>query len=546
MTPDITPEMTCAACRERLVAYTANHLDSDERAAVERHLAGCVACRREAAFWGALGTALAAQESDIPPDTRSADGWLALRARLPRHDATFATHTRKAPVLDVDVVAHDPLARPPYPPQRSRRRPWPALVAAALLVALVAALFGLFGAHLRTGNGATPAGVATSTPAACSTSTLRATLPPHAFVSSISMTSPRDGWAVGWIQDGAGQQSVAPKSLILKFSNCQWQPFGESIAAAQLFSVSMGSATDGWAVGATVQDAGDPQASGSATHDWLAGTLFALHYTNGEWQRVALPGVTGGASGKVRMISASEGWMLLDIGKRHTDPYTVKYTYALLHYQHGSWSQTPLTFDTSGTLLLWDIAAMTPDDCWIVGYGAASDHVAVAHYHQGAWRTWSGAQLGVAYPALYAVTMTGPDDVWVAGSYPYQDASGDHTGPLALRYDGATWTRQAIGDSPDAHSSNGGDLMTLAATSPTEVWAFPNGFAGLPGEYQMARYHAGAWSWVALPGGLVSINTATFTANSTGFAAAMKLTPAGMETTLLSYDDGTWSVIPSR
>src|SRR6185312_3751631 len=106
----------------------------------------------------------------------------------------------------------------------------------------------------------------------------------------------------------------------------------------------MTSATDGWAVGVM-----QPFTNDSA--------LLALHYTGGVWQRVSMPAAPSGVIGaRVRMTTTGDGWMLLDLGKRHVTPYQAQYSYALLHYQNGVWASVPLTFDPSGAFILWGIA----------------------------------------------------------------------------------------------------------------------------------------------------------------------------------------------
>ena len=101
-----------------------------------------------------------------------------------------------------DPNAHD--AVPPHislvPSKQLRHTArYLALLVAALLIVLSVALFGVFGGQLRRGKAA--AVTATSTPASCPASALSATIPADAIIQDISMTSPRDGWAVGWIPD---------------------------------------------------------------------------------------------------------------------------------------------------------------------------------------------------------------------------------------------------------------------------------------------------------------------------------------------------------
>ena len=279
---------------------------------------------------------------------------------------------------------------------------------------------------------------------------------------------------------------------------------------------------------------------------WVSKTLFALHYADGQWDRVSIAALSTGIGAKVRMTSSGDGWMLIDGGKSHTTPYTSKYAYTLLHYQSGAWTPVPLTFDASGSYIFWDIAAMTPDDCWIVGYGSGSDDTfAVAHYHRGAWTKWSGPQLGVTYAGLYSVTMTGPNDVWASGTYPYHDANGDHSGPLVLHYDGAKWTRESMGNVPDQLNEML-NTTTIAAQSTNDVWMFANAFAfGGGGPAYVAHERNGAWTWAQAPANLASIGTVVFVSSTEGFATGLISTRTGEASILLHYANGVWSAIPT-
>jgi hypothetical protein len=361
------------------------------------------------------------------------------------------------------------------------------------------------------------------------------------------MTSPRDGWAVGWLQESNQQGTAVPKAtLLLHFQNCRWQPVDESIPNAGLFSVSMSSAADGWAVGATD-----------------AGKLLVLHYTGGAWQTVQLPGI--GYDGidtlgtRVRMNSSGEGWMLIDAGKTHTGPQTTGSVYTLLHFQGGAWTPVPLTFDSGGKFIFTDIAAGSADDCWLVGYNPnTGGDFAVAHYHNGIWSWWSGQQLGLGttFPTIYAVTLTSSSDVWIGGSYPITNANGDGTAPLVLHFDGTRWTREKVSNYvwPD---SNNHDIFAIAAQSPTEVWAFTNvptlfGATITPTpqpNYPMAHYDNGVWTWTPLSDPLLvtvgSIYAVAFVSDTEGFAVADVLTQMGSTSVLLHFANGRWSGIPS-
>lgn len=108
---------------------------------------------------------------------------------------------------------------------------------------------------------------------------------------AVTMVSPEEGWAVGAVKHLADNgTSTGPDSgIILHFSKGEW-----SIAATPsqtLSSISMVSPTEGWAAGL------DPSASGSAAF---------LHYANGQWTPAGTLG--HGPVVSISMGSATDGW----------------------------------------------------------------------------------------------------------------------------------------------------------------------------------------------------------------------------------------------
>ena len=139
-----------------------------------------------------------------------------------------------------------------------------------------------------------------------------------------------------------------------------------------------------------------------------------------------------------------------------------------------------------------------------------------------------------------------PDDVWVAGSYGYQDANGDQTGPLVLHYDGVKWTRAHVGDfqgEPGDHS-----IMTLSANGSGEAWGFTKAFGG--GQAYIAHGDNGAWTWApapspaSAPAPVVGIDSAVFVSDTEAFAVATVAQKETLSGAILHYANGAWSVLP--
>jgi len=170
----------------------------------------------------------------------------------------------------------------------------------------------------------------------------------------------------------------------------------------------------------------------------------------------------------------------------------------------------------------------------------------VAHYHDGAWTTWTDSQLGISYPIFYSITMASPADVWISGDYGENGSTS-----LLLRYDGSQWSRENITGLPEQDG-----ISTIAAISPTELWAFSStahsSYFGPPPPVHAlgGHYQNGTWTLDTLPGDIGSVSAVSFLSASEGYAVAQVDSntnpPVPVKTELLHYVNGSWSVIPSQ
>jgi hypothetical protein len=168
----------------------------------------------------------------------------------------------------------------------------------------------------------------------------------------------------------------------------------------------------------------------------------------------------------------------------------------VLRYDGTAWTEQTLPADVGG--ILTGVAAVAPDDVWAVGYEGdptASLNRAIAlHWDGVAWTSVDlGRSIGVGASLLSGVSATAPNDVWGVGTL--------HSQPLIIHFDGDTWERTptdvrgsadaivetrrkevwAVGSpiqrydgrswSQAAGVRGGGELLSIAAVSPNDVWA---------------------------------------------------------------------------
>jgi hypothetical protein len=147
-----------------LPLYVAGHVSPEERAAIDRHLAECAACRRECELWRTLPDALASLDSAPSSDLATDETWSKLASRLYDNAPQNGRTTFMSFTSDI----------PPQPPSQARAtrtiRPniW---VAVAVVLAIIVPMVGVFAVFKGHNTSPLVGGKPTATVAATATAT---------------------------------------------------------------------------------------------------------------------------------------------------------------------------------------------------------------------------------------------------------------------------------------------------------------------------------------------------------------------------------------
>jgi hypothetical protein len=405
------------------------------------------------------------------------------------------------------------------------------------LIALSAGVFSYFATH-----GASPRTTVAATPhPACAPSQATVSLPAHTTLGAIAPLGTDDGWVVGGISDPQDRESP-PSAVLLRLRNCRWASVGAPIPHALLNGISMVTPDEGWAVGVTYAQ---NVILADGTKQWGFDQPLVLHYTHGAWQTVKVAAGAKTSADQVKMVSATEGWMLLYDGKHPTTvngATSLSYGYSLRHYQQGTWADVPLGF-LKPSMAVSALDARAAGDAWLVGFDATvvnnRQSGFAAHYANGAWTSYVGTDIGADAASFESVSELTPTDVWVAGD------SG------LYHFDGARWSKASIqGTISGVADSVTPTISQVAMLSPTDGWAFlPFAeSASIPPFQGMAlRYVDGAWRWTTLRIGGASAPLAivdfTPLSPTQGWAIALQNMQTYYQPVLLSYDAGAWGVV---
>jgi hypothetical protein len=484
----------CAAIANLLPLLNGPELNAEEKDAVLAHLASCSACRERQAEYRRL--------------ERDARRYLSPQSTLPR----YQTEDLLAQIMTEDLIASSssdipaPIRRPHRP---VRRRGVTALAPAAAILVVVLLAAALFSGHfggLGAGGSSLLFGSQTE-------------------LTSISMISSTEGWAVGYTQSSVDDPGGI-QGLMLHYLHGVWSPVPINVNG-YLYNVSMVSATEGWADGA-----------------YAGSQPLLLHYDGKTWKRVkGLPQL-----GHIQMLSATDGW-------------ATGYGNYLWHYDGNHWTRqtSPASLISDASLDTNTLLTMTSAvDGWLVDNGPNNSSAVFLHYSHGHWQVSQrieGAQIG-------SISMASSTDGWAMGgiskvpTVPQDAVSPTPLKPLLLHYTHGKWVQVK---SPASASY----WVTVAMRSSSDGWMADVGANTIP---HLFHYNGSDWSRVRVPltadnnTDRIQISGFALTAADDGWAIGMRTSNSNQSAPLdsqgdyvplvtpfiLHYSSGAWSVVPLR
>jgi hypothetical protein len=254
----------------------------------------------------------------------------------------------------------------------------------------------------------------------------------------------------------------------------------------QLYAISALSANDVWA-------AGYYYTSGEPGHD---ATLIE-HWDGSAWSVIPSDNLSFDSNNDLYGITAVAKDDIWAVGGYYNDQTGTTQT-LVEHWNGTAWTVVPTPNSAGGVNSLYAVDAVTAKDVWAVGefYNTSdfSYHALIEHWNGTAWAIVSTAALSSNNRYLYKVTALSATNVWAVGST--WDGSGiDQT--LIEHWNGASWTVV-----PSANmGADSNNLYSIAAVSPTDIWAAGDYYNYLTDSYQTLVEHwdGSAWTLVASP-----------------------------------------------
>jgi hypothetical protein len=296
--------------------------------------------------------------------------------------------------------------------------------------------------------------------------------------------SPTSAWAVGSWYD---VNIAAPRTLVERWNGTAWTTVTSPNATGfynELRDVDATSATNAWAVG---------YANGSAGVNGAPRNPLAMRWNGTAWSIVPTPhpGVQTRELYGVKAFSATDAWA---VGWYYETSFTPD---ALaLHWNGSAWTQVPAPGPGTRGNTLTAVAGTAADDVWAVGtYNDTGDtrglvHPLAMHYNGATWTSTPMPQTA-AGGYLRSVTALAANDVWAVGS------KNGYATPVAYHWNGATWTEvptAALG------GSGGNNLFyAVAGTASNQIWAVGYRSTGTGAQPLVQRWNGTAFVNEAVP-----------------------------------------------
>jgi len=257
-------------------------------------------------------------------------------------------------------------------------------------------------------------------------------------------------WAVGY----ATTPTSTELTLIEHWDGTQWtivpspNPFPRG---NRLYAISAVSSSDIWAVGYFVN------INNANSYDTLT-----EHWDGVQWSIVPSPNLHAQANQLrgVAALTSDDVWAAGLYGYSHT---------LLLHWDGVQWRVVP-TADPPGSNDNWfnAVLGIASNDVWFVGsyaVGTGPNSTYVVHWNGIQLSTVPSPNLGPSTNDLYDIASVSPDDIWAVGYYCCN--SGGPSLTLAMHWDGVQWS---IVNTPNPGVYNN-DFMGVAAISSSDIWA---------------------------------------------------------------------------
>jgi hypothetical protein len=252
--------------------------------------------------------------------------------------------------------------------------------------------------------------------------------------------------------------------------------------ANELYGAAALSSTSAWAVGSWYDT------------NLAAPRTMTQRWNGTSWSVVASPNATNfyNELRDVDATSASNAWAV-GYANGTSGVNGAPTTTLAMRWNGTAWSLVATPNPGIQTRELYGVKAFSTTDVWAVGWyydtGFAGEALAV-HWNGTAFTQVATPNPGTGGNAFTGIAGSAANDVWAVGYYRNTGDRGGLTHPLAVHYNGSTWTEVAMPE-----TTAGAYLRGVTAVSANDVWA-----VGSKNGYSMpVAYHWNGTAWSEVP-----------------------------------------------
>ncbi len=304
----------------------------------------------------------------------------------------------------------------------------------------------------------------------------------------------------------------------------------------------------GWSVVPSTDVAGQQDrlinvAADSRSDAWAFGVKdaapsppFLEHWNGSKWNIVASPqfDYTMQLQG-IAALTPNNVWV---VGNRIQITHTTFYERTLIgHWDGKKWSVVPSP-NAGPTEFLYAVTAVSANDIWAVGSDFSRYHTLVEHWNGTTWSIVPSPNANSSDNELYGVQALSSTDVWAVGS-----TSKNFGGyqPLIEHWNGSKWS---ITSGPHPGGQSGSQLYAVSPIAPNDVWAV--GYVQEQSEQTLTEHWNGKkWSVIASP----DISQGSHILRSVVALSAKDVWAVGYVvdtgSLLLHWNGTSWSVVKS-
>lgn len=317
-------------------------------------------------------------------------------------------------------------------------------------------------------------------------------------LTGIRCTGSRNCWAVGGYASGSAFLNEALHWNGSRWTSATTPTPGGTLSGSinQLYDITCLSAMNCWAVGEYGHTGGPGE------------TLLneILHWNGRRWVRLATPNPGGTAAADFNVlqgIRCSSAISCLAVGTYGSLSSPPTFLNESLRWNGRRWSviKTP---EPGGKAqgdrnMLLKLTCASPRSCWAVGeYGStvtSTPENEVLHWNGRAWSVTAVPDPGAASNTLFGVFCSAASSCWAVGEFGDTIAGGDVERNVALRWNGARWSRVATPDPAGTAGNDVNELFGIRCTTRRNCWAVGFGeAAGGRGQDEILHWNGAKWS----------------------------------------------------